>query len=61
MLIVKSMLLVKDTGSNKDFGVTNDSRLYFDLSTPGRYYGDSNSTEPSFANPKREPQLSGKH
>jgi len=52
---------VKDTGSNKDFGVTNDSKLYFDLSTPGRYYGDPNPTEPSFANPKREPQLSGKH
>lgn len=26
---------VKDTGSNKDFGVTEDSKLYFDLSTPG--------------------------
>lgn len=27
---------VKDTGSNKDFGVTEDSKLYFDLSTPGQ-------------------------
>lgn len=26
---------VKDTGSNRDFGVTEDSKLYFDLSTPG--------------------------
>jgi Mn-containing catalase len=25
---------VQDTGSNKDFGVTQDSRLYFNLSTP---------------------------
>ncbi len=25
---------VKDTGSNRDFGVTTDSRLYFDLSKP---------------------------
>lgn len=25
---------VQDTGSNKDFGVTKDSRIYFDLSTP---------------------------
>lgn len=25
---------VKDTGSNRDFGVTEDSKLYFDLSTP---------------------------
>jgi len=26
---------VKDISSNKDFGVTEDSKLYFDLSTPG--------------------------
>lgn len=26
---------VKDTGSNKDFGITEDSKLYFDLSSPG--------------------------
>lgn len=44
---------VKDTGSNKDFGVTNDSKLYFDLSTPGRYFNDPNPTEPSFSNPRR--------
>lgn len=25
---------VQDTGSNRDFGVTKDSRIYFDLSTP---------------------------
>jgi Mn-containing catalase len=29
---------VQDTGSNRDFGVTKDSKLYFDLSTPGRYF-----------------------
>ncbi|AZV56827.1 manganese catalase family protein [Clostridium sp. AWRP] len=52
---------VKDTGSNKDFGVTQDSKLYFDLSTPGRYYGDPNPTEPSFANPKKDQELAGKH
>ncbi|OBR97084.1 putative manganese catalase [Clostridium ragsdalei P11] len=52
---------VKDTGSNKDFGVTQDSKLYFDLSTPGRYYGDPNPTEPSFTNPKKEQELAGKH
>ncbi|KOF57641.1 manganese catalase [Clostridium sp. DMHC 10] len=44
---------VKDTGSNKDFGVTDDSKLYFDLSTPGRYFNDPNPTEPSFSNPRR--------
>ncbi|CEN74881.1 manganese catalase [[Clostridium] sordellii] len=26
---------IKDTGSNRDFGVTEDSKLYFDLSNPG--------------------------
>ncbi|OAA90899.1 manganese catalase family protein [Clostridium ljungdahlii] len=52
---------VKDTGSNKDFGVTQDSKLYFDLSTPGRYYGDPNPTEPSFTNPKKDQELAGKH
>jgi len=27
---------VADTGSNKDFGVTKDSRIYFDLSAPNK-------------------------
>ncbi|URZ18612.1 manganese catalase family protein [Clostridium felsineum] len=44
---------VKDTASNKDFGVTDDSKLYFDLSTPGRYFENPNPTEPSFSNPRR--------
>lgn len=44
---------IKDTGSNKDFGVTEDSRLYFDLSTPGKYFDSPKPSEPSFANPRR--------
>ncbi|ADL50187.1 manganese catalase family protein [Clostridium cellulovorans] len=44
---------IKDTGSNMDFGVTEDSRLYFDLSTPGRYFENPNPTAPEFANPRR--------
>ena len=32
---------VKDTGSNKDFGVTEDSKLYFDLSSPGPHDHDT--------------------
>lgn len=44
---------VKDTGSNKDFGVTEDSKLYFDLSTPGKYFSEPNPTEPSFAGTRR--------
>lgn len=40
---------VKDTGSNKDFGVTEDSKLYFDLSTPSQNYNTKiNITPPSF-------------
>lgn len=27
-------------GSNKNFGISEDSRLYFDLSKPGRYFDD---------------------
>ena len=44
---------VKDTGSNKDFGVTEDSKLYFDLSTPGPSHGDFNPTPPSFEDPMK--------
>ena len=41
---------VQDTGSNKDFGVTKDSRIYFDLSgpSPNNAFGDTNATPPSF-------------
>ena len=44
---------VKDSGSNKDFGITEDSRLYFDLSTPGKFFNEPNPTQPEFANPRR--------
>ncbi|WP_107571691.1 manganese catalase family protein [Clostridioides difficile] len=46
---------VKDTGSNRDFGVTEDSKLYFDLSTPGSNHDtkiDVNS--PSFEKPLKK-------
>lgn len=40
---------VKGTGSNKDFGVTEDSKLYFDLSIPGPNHDTKiNITPPSF-------------
>ncbi|ACL69155.1 Catalase [Halothermothrix orenii H 168] len=44
--------------SNDDFGVTEDSRLYFDLSTPGKYFDNPFPTPPSFQEPsqKKEPQ-----
>lgn len=45
---------VQDTGSNKDFGVTKDSRIYFDLSgpSPANSFGDTKAAPPSFNNPK---------
>lgn len=43
---------VQNTGSNKDFGVTEDSKLYFDLSTPGPNHDTKiNITPPSFEQP----------
>lgn len=45
---------VQDQGSNKDFGVTQDSKLYFDLSTPGKFFDAPNPTPPSFENSRRE-------
>jgi Mn-containing catalase len=44
---------VSDRGSNKDFGVTEDSRLYFDLSTPGRFFENPAPTPPSFNSPRQ--------
>lgn len=31
---------IQDTGSLQDWGITKDSKLYFDLSTPGKYFGE---------------------
>ena len=44
---------VKNTGSNKDFGITEDSKLYFDLSSPGPHDHDSkiDINPPSFETP----------
>ncbi len=43
---------VKDTGSLKDWGVTGDSKLYFDLSSPGgQYFAPNNPQPPQFTNP----------
>ena len=44
---------VQDTGSNKDFGVTADSRIYFDLSSPSpkNGFGNTKAAPPSFNDP----------
>jgi len=43
---------VSDTGSNRDFGVTEDSKLYFNLSSPSpeNAFGKTKAEPPSFAN-----------
>jgi len=43
---------IQETGSQKDWGITKDSKLYFDLSTPGgKFFDPSNPQPPSFNNP----------
>ena len=44
---------VQNTGSNRDFGVTEDSKLYFDLSTPGPEHKAPDPTAPSFNDPRK--------
>ncbi len=41
---------IQDTGSNKDFGITKDSKLYFNLSTPSpdSRFTDINANPPAF-------------
>lgn len=45
---------VQDTGSNHDFGVTKDSKLYFNLSNPSpdNAFGPTNAAPPSFDDPQ---------
>lgn len=43
---------IQDSGSNKDWGVTPDSKIYFDLSSPGtNRFSAQNAQPPSFAAP----------
>lgn len=44
---------VQNSGSNQDFGVTNDSKLYFNLSSPGRFFENPDPTPVSFENPRK--------
>jgi Mn-containing catalase len=43
---------IQDTGSLKDWGVTKDSKMYFNLSTPGgQYFSADNPVPTSFKDP----------
>ncbi|AIY81374.1 rubrerythrin family protein [Clostridium botulinum 202F] len=52
-LFRKALNKVQKTGSNKDFGVTEDSKLYFNLLNPGPSHEAPNPTPPSFENPRQ--------
>jgi Mn-containing catalase len=45
---------IKDSGSQKDFGVTEDSKLYFDLSSGKNNFHIDNVKAPSFNEPSYE-------
>jgi len=49
---------IQDTGSNRNWGVDKDARLYFDLSKPGRYFDLNHPQPPAFQNPD---QISPQH
>ncbi|HML34618.1 manganese catalase family protein [Sporomusa sphaeroides] len=42
---------IQDTGSTQNWGVDENARLYFDLSTPGKYFDVNNPQPPSFQTP----------
>lgn len=61
-LFREALMRIQDSGSNKDFGVDQDARLYFDLSTPGRFFDDPNPTPPAFQDPRQHsPQQPPQH
>ena len=51
-LFIEAFNKVQDTGSNKDFGVTKDSKLYFNLSSPSPddHFNAPDTSAPSFSN-----------
>jgi Mn-containing catalase len=47
--------MLQDTGSLSDWGVTQDSKVYFDLSTPGKYFdAHNNPNPPHFTTPDQK-------
>ncbi len=54
-LFREALAKIQDTGSNRDWGVDEDARLYFDLSSPGKYFDLNNPQPPAFQNPDQQP------
>lgn len=50
-LFRKAFNQVQGTGSTQDWGVDENARLYFDLSTPGKYFDLKNPYPPAFQDP----------
>lgn len=49
--------MLQDTGSLQDWGVTQDSKVYFDLSTPGKYFNELKQPQPpKFTTPDNKVQ-----
>ena len=51
-LFCEALNKITDDGSNKSFGMSEDSRLYFDLSKPGRYFDDPDPKAPKWQMPR---------
>lgn len=51
-LFCEALNKITEEGSNRNFGMSEDSRLYFDLSKPGRYFDDPDPKAPKMANAK---------
>lgn len=48
---------LQETGSLNDWGVTQDSKVYFDLSTPGKYFNELKQPQPpKFTTPDQQQQ-----
>ena len=52
-LFCEALNKITDDGSNRNFGMSEDSRLYFDLSKPGRYFDDPDPKPVEMANAKK--------
>lgn len=50
-LFRKAFNQVQGTGSTQDWGIDENARLYFDLSTPGKYFDLKNPYPPAFQDP----------
>lgn len=51
-LFIEAFNRIQGTGSLKDWGTTEDSKFYLNLSTPGQYFGDLKDPKaPAFENP----------